>query len=108
MSAEYDLSEAAQQSIDDIFNYTLDVWGEAQAKSYLGDLFAMFEAIAKGDAVGHLIQPEYGVMGRYIQVGKHFIYWHWDGDDLLIAEILHERMNRGDHLCASSHLPPQR
>ena len=28
MSAKYELSEAAQQSVDDIFNYTLDVWGE--------------------------------------------------------------------------------
>ena len=104
MSAKYELSEAAQQSVDDLFNYTLDVWGEAQARKYLGDLFSLFEAIACGDEAGRLIQPEYGVVGRYVRVGKHFIYWHWDRDDLLIAEILHERMNKGDRLCASSNL----
>ena len=98
MSGKYLLSEAAVQSIDDIFSYTFDTWGEAQARSYLADLYETFEAIALGKETGRLIQPEYGVTGRYVRCGKHFIYWYQEDGNTFIAEILHERMNRGDRL----------
>ena len=85
--------------------YTLEVWGQAQARRYLADLYAMFEAIARGQETGRLIQPDYGVTGRYVRSGKHFTYFYQADGDTFIAEILHERMNKGDHLCVSAHLP---
>ena len=108
MSAPYLLSEAAEQSLDDIFVYTVDVWGEAQARKYLTDLFSLFEAIAAGQEIGRLIQPEYGVKGRYAKSGKHYVYWYQEDGQVWIAEILHERMNLGDRLCAGGNLCKRR
>ena len=105
MTAPYLLSEAAEQSLDDIFAYSLAVWGETRARKYLADLFDLFAAVAAGREAGRLIQPEYGVKGRYAGSGKHFAYWYWEDDQLWIAEILHERMNLGDRLCAGGNLP---
>ena len=101
----YRLSAAANQTLDDIFNYTYNQWGEDQAKSYLGEFFLLFAAIADGRKNGRLIQPEYGVSGYFIRCGKHFIYWKvLEDGTIAIAEILHERMNIGDHLTASAEL----
>ena len=99
MTATYRLSDAAQRSLDDIFIYTYDQWGEEQAKCYISDLFALFETITKGEEKGRLIQPQYGVTGYYARCGKHFVYWKIEADGkIAIVEILHERMNIGDHL----------
>ncbi len=105
MSARYWLSPAAEQSLDDIFDYTYDRWGEDQARRYVGALFDLFEAIAKGQEKGRLIQAEYGVSGFYARCGKHFVYWKQTADGrVAIAEILHEKMNAGDRLAASTKL----
>ena len=105
MAQTYLLSAAANQALDDIFNYTYDRWGEDQAKNYLSALFTLFDAVASGTQQGRLIQPEYGVSGRYARCGKHFVYWKVLADSTIaIAEILHERMNIGDHLTASPEL----
>lgn len=105
MATRYRLSAPANQQLDDIFQYTRATWGEEQAESYIGDLFGCFAAIANGDRQGRLIQPEYGVTGRYARCGKHFVYWKTLDDGTIgIAEILHERMNIGDHLTGSETL----
>ena len=80
----------------------LQRWGEAQADRYLEDFQALFEAISTGDEPGRLIQAEYGVTGRYVRCGKHFAYWKaLASGEIGIAEILHERMNLGDHRAGS-------
>ena len=107
MNATYWLSPAAEQSLDDIFEYTCVRWDEEQAKRYVGALFDLFEAIASGQEKGRMIQAEYGMTGSYAQCGKHFVYWKRTADGrIAIAEVLHERMNAGDRLAASSQLKP--
>ena len=105
MSARYWLSTAAEQSLDDIFNYTYDRWGEDQARVYVSAFFTLFAAISNGDEKGRLIQAEYGVSGFFARCGKHYVYWKKLADGrIAIAEILHEKMNIGDRLAASSEL----
>lgn len=105
MPTTYQLSVSAQQQLVDIYRYTLQRWGEAQADQYLADLYVLFAAIGAGDEPGRLIQAEYGVTGRYARCGKHFVYWKTlTSGEIGIAEILHERMNLGDHLAGSAVL----
>ena len=97
-----------QQQID-IYRHNLQRWGEAPADRYLEDFHALFEAISTGDEPGRLIQAEYGVTGRYVRCGKHFVYWNSLASGKIdIAEILHERMNHGDHLAGSAALDEPR
>lgn len=103
--ATYRISAAANEALDDIFDYTYDRWGEAQARLYLSALFDLFGAIAADPEQGRLIQAEYGVSGRYTRSGKHFVYWKvLEDGSVAIAEILHEKMNQGDRLTASGML----
>ena len=104
MLTEYRLSVSAQQQLVDIYRYTLNRWGEAQA-----DHYAIFQAIAEGEVPGRLIEPEYGVAGSHAPCGKHVVFWKRLGDGSVgIAEILHQRMNIGDHLAGSAMLNQDR
>jgi len=105
MAAKFSLSAAADQQLDDIYQYTLANWGAAQAEKYTTGFFDLFAQIATGKVSGRLIQAEFGVQGRYVRYEKHFVYWKTLADDTIgIAEILHERMNAGDHLAVSASL----
>jgi len=105
MSRNYDISATAQQSLDDIFDYTFERYGLEQTRRYIGDFFDLFERITSGQEKGRMIQQEYGVVGRYARSGKHFVYWTTLSDGFVaIAEILHEQMNLGDRLTASATL----
>ena len=103
MPRTYRLTAAAQQQQIDIYRYNLQRWGgEAPADRLLEEFHELFEAISTGDEPGRLIQAEYDVAGRYVRCGKHFAYWKaLASGEIGIAEILHERMNLGDHLAGS-------
>ena len=105
MAAKFRLSAAADQQLDDIYRYTLATWGAAQAEKYITGFFDLFAEITVGEVSGRIIQAEFGVQGRYVRYEKHFVYWKTLADGTIgIAEILHERMNAGDHLAASTSL----
>ena len=42
----YRIQRAAGERLDEIYVYTLEQWGEAQADHYIRGMFARFEAIA--------------------------------------------------------------
>lgn len=54
----FQVLEAAGRRIDDIYVYSRDTWGDAQARRYVGDLFACFEAIAARRVVWRRIPAE--------------------------------------------------
>lgn len=88
---------AALRSLDEIYAYTLDSWGEAQADDYVGGIFAMCEDIT---AHPHRRTPkEYGVTGFVSIYRRHRIYWRQpSSEEVVVVCILHERMHQPDRL----------
>ena len=90
------LSPAVEADLADIYEYTLETWGETQAAAYVDILVARF----KGLAVNHTpwqarddLLP--GLYGRY--EGQHLIVFRGGGDHLQIVRVLHQRMNPAVH-----------
>jgi toxin ParE1/3/4 len=93
----YRVLQAAGRRIDDIYIYTRDNWGEAQANAYIGGLFARFEDIAGRQIAWRAVPPELGVDGFYCRYEHHFIYWRLLRDGTVgIVTVLHERMHQID------------
>ena len=44
--SSYRVQDGASHRLDEIYSYTRDTWGEAQAERYIRGLFERFEAIA--------------------------------------------------------------
>lgn len=91
----YRLAPAADQRLDEIYVYTRDRWGAAQAALYLRGLFECFEAIARHEVPSRAIPAEFEVEGYYSRYEHHFIYWRELEDGAIgIVTILHERMHQ--------------
>jgi toxin ParE1/3/4 len=89
------VQDAAGYRLDQIYIYTCDTWGEAQAELYIRGLFEQFEAIAAHQFPWRPIPGEFGVDGYVCRYQKHFIYWKRLADgDVGIVTVLHERMHQ--------------
>lgn len=90
------ISNAAGDRLDQIYVYTRDIWGEAQADRYIRGLFARFEEIAERRFPWRPVPAEFGVDGYVCRYQQHRIYWKLlDGGEVGIVTVLHERMHQG-------------
>ncbi|HRO12139.1 type II toxin-antitoxin system RelE/ParE family toxin [Amaricoccus sp.] len=91
------IQEAASLRLDDIYLYTCDRWGEAQADRYITGMFEAFERIDARGVASKPIPAEFGVEGFFFRYEHHFVYWRRLSDgDIGIVAILHERMHQID------------
>ncbi len=89
------VQHSASHRIDEIFRYTSEKWGTAQAEAYIGGLFAAFEGISTHEVLSRPIPAEFGVSGFFFRYQKHFVYWRYLSNDIVgIVTILHERMHQ--------------
>ena len=63
MSGVFRVQHAAGERLDDIYSYTRQRWGEAQADRYIRGLFEQFQAIADRQVPWRAIPAEFGVDG---------------------------------------------
>lgn len=89
---------AAKADLDEIWTYTVERWGMAQAERYIRDLNDACRALADGTKPSKAIddiRPGY----RKAAVGKHVIFFREDdAGDTVVIRILHERRDVDRHL----------
>lgn len=91
----YRVQRAAGDRLDEIYVYTREQWGEAQAERYIRGMFARFEEIAARAFPWRAIPAEFGVSGFVCRYERHFIYWKLLEDGAIgIVTILHEKMHQ--------------
>lgn len=80
--------------MDEIYRYTRERWGEAQAKRYITGLFDAFDRIDSQGVASRPVPAEFGVQGYFFRYESHFVYWRrLSNGDIGIVTILHERMH---------------
>lgn len=91
------VQRAAVVRIEEIYRYTRERWGEAQADAYVTGLFEAFENIATGAVPSRPVPAEFEVDGYVFRYRRHFVYWKTLGDGAIgIVTVLHERMHQMD------------
>lgn len=89
------IQRAASHRLDDIYRYTRDRWGEAQADHYITGLFEVMAGIEAHVTVSRPIPAEFGVDGYFVRYERHVIYWRrLSGGDIGVVTVLHERMHQ--------------
>lgn len=94
---EYRLSPAAELDLEDIWTYTVEHWGIAQADRYTDLLIAAFAELAQSPKIASAcdhIRPGY----RRRSVERHVIYFRITDYGIAITRILHDRMDAPRHL----------
>jgi toxin ParE1/3/4 len=96
-SYQLELTEAAENDLEAILNYTALQWGEQQVDVYLAVIEEALQAIRDNPALG---TTKYGVSGllKGYKAGKHIIFYRLVGLKLYVIRILHGSMNYSSHL----------
>lgn len=88
------VQRSASHRLDEIYRFTRDQWGAAQADLYISGLFAYFDKIETHEVLSRPIPAEFGVDGFLFRYERHVVYWRKLGNgDIGIVTILHERMH---------------
>ena len=89
---KYGLSKSAENDLLEIWDYTAQTWGQAQADRYLFRLEKRFLDLAMNPMRGKScsdLDLEY----LSYHEGRHLIFYRSFEDLIAIARILHERMD---------------
>lgn len=88
------LTRKARADLADIWNYTADLWGIAQAERYIRQIEMELTAASQGTALARPIDAYWRVKS-----GHHICIFRKLPDcDIEIIRILHERMDIDRHL----------
>ena len=85
-----EISDEAEQDLEDIFNYSTKTWGANQAAVYSDSIMDAIRDLAEFPELGRVredIAP--GARGR--RVRDHVIVDRLDGDTILIDRVYHVR-----------------
>lgn len=92
-----ELSAAAARDLRDIFVWTEERFGLAQAARYQQALNGRIREAVAAPTIGRpYVQARSGT--RRLVSGRHFIYYRAEGDRLLVIRVLHQRMAQQAHL----------
>jgi toxin ParE1/3/4 len=94
--SEYRLSALAELDLEDISDYTTDVWGQRQAVAYLESLVECFIRIAEMPNLGRpcgAVRPGF----RRVEEGKHVVFYKPLKNGVVISRILHQGMIPARH-----------
>ena len=82
-----DLSPEAKQTLLDITEYTLLVWGKKQSQIYFNSFKNIFESIATLPHLGRFLYALNGVEHRRIVHREHIIIYFIIGDLVFVSRI---------------------
>jgi toxin ParE1/3/4 len=84
-------SNEAERDLNDIVDYTLDVWGADQALQYLSELEGCFNSLAAMPSMGRACPRIYPGLYR-IERGRHVIFYRPEPGGVFICRVLHQQM----------------
>lgn len=88
----YRLTPTAKSDLTDIWNYTVETWGEKQAENYLQDIEDKLNQLGVNPELGKQ-RPEIAPGYYAFPVRKHIIFYLISENHIDIIGILHGRMD---------------
>jgi toxin ParE1/3/4 len=89
---DYRLTPAAKSDLLEIWNYTVETWGEKQAEKYLLDIEVKLDQLSANPKLGRQ-RPEISPDYYSFPARKHIIFYLHSGNYIDIIGILHGRMD---------------
>lgn len=93
----YRISSRAEKDLSEIADYTIEVFGEAQAKTYWDGLEQAFQMLAKHRRRGQELEHIHHGLRRW-PYQSHIVYYIPEAEGILIVRVLHQRMDAPSRL----------
>lgn len=91
------ISASAHRDLQNIADHTRKRWGDEQKQSYLGEIRAAFQTIRENPEIG-IDRSPLKAGYRSLACRQHIIFYRCDDDTILIARIIHHRMDIKTHI----------
>ena len=88
--APYIFTRSAREDLIDIWLYTQERWGEAQADRYQNELHDCCARIAVGEIRAKPVPAINGVKSHHC--GHHYLFFVDQRETIVVIAVLHERM----------------
>lgn len=92
MENNYFLTPNAKADLQEIWNYTLDNWGEVQADDYIFEFFSRFEWLCNQPLIGKH-RPEIKAGYYSLLQAEHIIFYEISNNGIAIIGIPHQSMD---------------
>ena len=94
MASKHRLTDLAQADLDDIFDHTVETWGEQQAVRYTDGLAVALDECCTSPVLRRTLTiPNYEPF-RFVRYQSHYVFFREGGEmELEVYAILHERMD---------------
>lgn len=96
MPNDYKLTPAAKNDLKEIWQYTIETWGEQQAETYVLQLEKKFRELVNSPFLGRS-RPDIHKDYRSLLEGKHLIFYRVTQDIIEIIGIPHASMDVLSH-----------
>ncbi|BBX18754.1 plasmid stabilization protein ParE [Mycolicibacterium duvalii] len=93
----YVLSPAARADLDEIWDFTRDLWGDDQAENSVRETERAILRVVGNPMIGRACDEVWPGYRRHA-VGSHTLYYRVIGDVIDVVRILHKRMDVDRHL----------
>jgi len=95
----YEISKPARLDIRNVFSYSIDNFGVIQAVKYKSDLESHIRKISSHENFIMIKKYQYdGGQFLFSRIGRHNIYFRYEGNHTLIVRVLHDQMQPELHL----------
>jgi len=94
---KYRLTPSAKTDLIEIWNYTVEIWGDSQAERYLQEIEDKLDQLAANPELGRH-RPEIHPGYDSFPVSKHIIFYIPSDNHIDIIGILHGKMDIDTHL----------
>ncbi|HEY2708899.1 MAG TPA: type II toxin-antitoxin system RelE/ParE family toxin [Caulobacteraceae bacterium] len=82
----------ARSDLKEIDRYSRQTWGIERTRIYVGTIVETFADLMTNNRRGRPVD-EFGVGMRRTNVRQHAIYYFLRGERVVVARVLHQRMN---------------
>ena len=93
----FKLRPAADQDLEDIYNYSVSEWGEDRADRYIRDLETTFQKLDSGELHARKADEINPGLKAY-RVASHVVFFRPESYGILIIRVLHRRMDYEQNL----------
>lgn len=95
--AKIKISREARADLKDIFEYTHQTWGRAQADKYIGMIESACHFLARNPSAGRSQEQLVSNLKSY-PVGKHNVFYRDKQNTIEIVRVLHQAMEASRHI----------
>jgi toxin ParE1/3/4 len=85
----FHLTRRAARDLQEIYNYSLSVWGENTATHYINDIYSAFHTIDENPHAGHSYRHRAAPF-MILAIRQHFIIYDVLAKGVVILSIIHQ------------------